>query len=474
MSRKKIFSNLVRGAAGLGLGIVMLMPATMASATPRSAGNSRSDAGSSATLFGSTVSSSADLAMKTRQFGHMPIVRVYYPGLPASNAWSTGLPARNGSAVVVSFKALPTSIIDGAHNGVDAVLEHFFDTAPTGHTIYYTYYHEPEDNISAGQFTLANYKTAWADVVRMADAAHNPYLRSTLTLMAYDFAPYSGRRWTNYLPAGHIISTLAWDAYPNNTGMGTPNPADSPSFMGDAVAASRAAGIPFGFAEFNTTTLSGRPSWYASVGNYCNSSGALFCTLYDDSYNGGLGGKGTFYVTDSASANAWRNVVGSAGSRGPRTTVSPPTLRLNETSLGVRMVQFGLKRLGFYPRQSAVGGRYGPVTNAAVRAFQKRYRCQPSGNLSQFGPGSWDALTSGRAAARSMPTLRPNHRSTAIAMVQYGLQRLGFYPGRGALNGNYGRVTNRAIRAFQLRHHTRPSYNLAQFGFFSWVALATA
>ena len=81
---------------------------------------------------------------------------------------------------MVSFKALPTTILSGAD---DTALSHFFNTAPTGSPIYYSYYHEPEDNIAAGQFTLADYKAAWARVVAIADAAHNPDLHSTLILM---------------------------------------------------------------------------------------------------------------------------------------------------------------------------------------------------------------------------------------------------------------------------------------------------
>jgi hypothetical protein len=57
------------------------------------------------------------------------IVRTYYPGLPSANAWTTGLPAANKSAVIVSFKAQPTTILSGKD---DAALSHFFDTAPPG------------------------------------------------------------------------------------------------------------------------------------------------------------------------------------------------------------------------------------------------------------------------------------------------------------------------------------------------------
>jgi hypothetical protein len=88
----------------------------------------------------------------------------------------------------VSFKALPTAILSGQD---DAALSQFFDTAPTGNPIYWSYYHEPEGNIADGEFTLADYKAAWAHVAALARAAQNSDLHSTLILGGYDFSPSS-------------------------------------------------------------------------------------------------------------------------------------------------------------------------------------------------------------------------------------------------------------------------------------------
>jgi hypothetical protein len=262
------------------------------------------------TLIGASVANASILAQDTAEFGHMPIVRVYYPRLPSANAWTTGLPAANHSAVIVSFKALPSAILSGAD---DAALSHFFDTAPTGHVIYYSYWHEPEDNIAAGQFTAAAYRAAWAHVVALADAADNPDLRSTLILMAWDLNPGSHRDWQDYLPPGNIISTLGWDAYPANFSSLT-QPAD---FMGPAVAASKAAGLPFGFAEFGTSAVAGRAAWLTEVGNYLIQSGAQFGTLFNSSppYP-------SMKLTDAASIAAWRNVIALSG---PGTSIPVPS-----------------------------------------------------------------------------------------------------------------------------------------------------
>jgi cell division septation protein DedD len=273
-------------------------------------------AGSSIPLFGSSVGY-VGLAQTTAQFGQMPIVRVYYPGLPAANAWDGGVAGANHSAVIVSFKALPTDILSGAD---DATLTHFFDTAPTGHPIYYSYYHEPEDNIAAGQFTLADYKAAWARVVALADAARNPDLHSTLILMSWDLVKASGRDWKSYLPGGGIISTLGWDAYPVGSATNVnPQPTSPADFMGPCIAASESVGLPYGFAEFGLSTATGRPAWMTEVGNYLLSSGALFATVFN-----GVAEYPTLQLTDQASQDVWKGFVAQSAQAQSDPTPSSP------------------------------------------------------------------------------------------------------------------------------------------------------
>ena len=193
------------------LGVLMLVASALA-LTLRGGNLAASSSGSDAPMFGSSISSQGSLNSDTQEFGKMPIVRVYYPGLPSDNAWTTGRAEFNHSAVVVSFNASPASVLSGSD---DSSLTHFFDTAPSGHAIYWSYIHEPEGHIKRGEFTVDQYKSAWAHVVSLANAAHNSDLHSTLILGSYVFSPHSGLLpWQDYLPGGNIISTLAWDAYP--------------------------------------------------------------------------------------------------------------------------------------------------------------------------------------------------------------------------------------------------------------------
>jgi hypothetical protein len=279
-------------------------------AAPKLAANSSAAAGG--TPLGVNATSTGQLASATSEFGHLAAIRVYYTGLPDPNAWSSGAPGVNKSVVVVSFRVPPATILSGADDGA---LAHFFDTAPTGHPIYYSYYHEPEPFITDGSFTLAQYKAAWTHIVAIADAAHNPDLRSTLILMSWDLDPASGFNFRDFLPAGHVISTMGWDAYPagtvHNSNPQLTSPAD---FMGPEIAASRSVGLPYGFAEFALGTPNGRPGWLAGVANYLQSSGALFGTLFNSV------GFPWMELNDSPSIQAWRDAV----TRSDSATPNPP------------------------------------------------------------------------------------------------------------------------------------------------------
>jgi hypothetical protein len=267
------------------------------------------------TPLGVNVTSTSQLTTATAEFGHLPVIRTYYTGMPDPNAWTTGSPGLNDSAVVVSFRSLPSTVLSGAD---DAALAHFFDTAPTGHPIYYSYYHEPEPLISSGQFTVDQYKAAWTHIVAIADAAHNPDLRSTLILMSWDLNPASGLNWKDFLPSGNVISTMGWDAYPAGTVENkNPQPTSPADFMGPEVAASKSVGLPFGFAEFALGTAQDRPQWLAEVASYLQSSGALFGTLFNSV------GFPWMELNDSASVQSWRAAVTQSQTGGPVAT--PPT-----------------------------------------------------------------------------------------------------------------------------------------------------
>jgi len=311
--------------------------------TPRLAAGSR--AGAARTPLGANVSGVSGLAAATAQFGHMPVIRVYYPAMvPMPSQWRTGVLGRSHASVVVSFRPLPGQILSGAD---DAVLRRFFDAAPRGHAIYYSYYHEPEAHIKAGEFTLGQYKAAWVHIVTIADKAHNPYLHATLILQHQDADPGDQYNFRDYLPPGRVISALGWDAYPEGTQQNHPQPTPPAQFMGPTVAASKSVGLPFGFAEFSLGTPRDRPQWLTEVANYMDCHGALFGTLFD------AAGYPLTVLHDGASINTWRALVARSANGAPpgalsgsmaapsatRTVTSgpsPASRRLAVTGLSIR------------------------------------------------------------------------------------------------------------------------------------------
>lgn len=270
------------------------------------------------TLLGVNATSPSELSSATAEFGHLPILRVYYTGMPDPSLWTSGVQGLNHSAVVVSFRSPPATVLSGAD---DAALAKFFDTAPTGYPIYYSYYHEPELLVQAGTFTVAQYKAAWAHIAAIADGADNPYLKATLILMSWDLDPSSGINWQDYLPGGGVINVLGWDAYPAGTVHDSnPQPTPPADFMGAAEAASRSVGLPYGFAEFALGTDVDRPQWLAEVASYLRDSGALFGTLFDST------GFPWMELTDTPSIEAWRAAIAdSVGPAAPQPTSPPGT-----------------------------------------------------------------------------------------------------------------------------------------------------
>jgi hypothetical protein len=263
---------------------------------------------SAGTEFGASVSGLTALASDTRNFGHMPIIRTSYRRVPPPSVWTGGPAGANKSAVIISFMAAPAAILSGKDNHA---LARFFDAAPTGHPIYYSYDSEPEAGVSAHRFTAAQYRRAWAHIARIASRAKNPYLKSTLILRASDAAAGSGRTWQDYLPGGNVISTLAWDAYPAGTLSGhDPKLTPPATFVAPAIAAAKSVGLPFGVAGFALATEKGRPRWLKKVADYLMSSGALFGLVST------VADVPATQLTDHASIVAWRKVVSASGTDG--------------------------------------------------------------------------------------------------------------------------------------------------------------
>lgn len=258
------------------------------------------------TLFGTNVfrrpgdTFHRALARQRAAYGGLNVVRVFYPGLPAQ--WP-GLAGASGGPVVVSFKATPGDVLAGRH---DAYLERWFASVPTDRTVWWTYWHEPEDDIAAGMFSAADYRAAWRHLAALAEEARNPRLKPTLILMCWTLVPGSGREWNDYYAGDSVIDALGWDCYNAGARLGRYR---DPERMFSAVAeVSAAVGKPWGIAELGSLLVKAdggarRARWLRDCAVWLRRGGASWVSYFDAPVGG------EYRLFDEASRKAWRDVV---------------------------------------------------------------------------------------------------------------------------------------------------------------------
>ncbi len=275
-------------------------------------------AGNSGVLFGALVAPKNETFQQaiTRQdtaYGIMPISRVFYSG--AVQQWP-GNAGVSGRPVVVSFKYAPKDVLAGTY---DTALSGFFAGAPSTYDVYWSYIHEPEDNIERGEFTAVAYRAAWQRISHLADVAApgNAHLHSTLILMCFTMNAASGRNWHNYYVDRTVASMIAFDCY-NHAGKQNKY-GDPANIFGPVTAWSTAnPGIPWGISEVGSTlgntdaAGTKRAAWLRSVGTFlanrhsANPEIAALFGIYFDTVGPSLT---DYRLTDPASRNAWSDVV---------------------------------------------------------------------------------------------------------------------------------------------------------------------
>ena len=171
---------------------------------------------------------------------------------------------------------------------------------------------------------------------------------------------------------------------------------------------------------------------------------------------------GVLELADVAASST--RVDASAASRSPQEvaksqvlTAKPepkPLLERGDTGIKVRELQSRLKQLEWYAPD--ISGRYDPVTEAAVRGFQRKRGFERSGEV--------DRLTWKRVAAMSrMPTddemhnrltpgptlLGPGDSSAQVRELQARLQQIGWFS--PDVTDFYGDTTTTAVSGFQVK-----------------------
>jgi hypothetical protein len=234
-------------------------------------------------------------------YNGLETARVFYTGLP--RAWPGKLDT-GGRPMIVSFKAPPAEVLAGTH---DARLREWFRTAPRDQDIYWTYWHEPEQEIEAGDFTAAQYRLAWQRLSGLSDEAANSRLHRTLILMGWSVDPASGRNWRDYYPGREYLDVLAWDLYNHGWSSGAYR---APAVIfANVIATSRGESLPFGIAETGSPMAvgddgTGRAAWLRELAAHLSESGAVFVAYYD--LDRRSRGGPDYRLRDAPSMAAWR------------------------------------------------------------------------------------------------------------------------------------------------------------------------
>ena len=260
----------------------------------------------SGTKFGVTLDIPGGLTMEqawaraNRLYGKPEMLRIFQPGAPSG--WKAATVA-TGMDLSVSFKIQPKDILSGAN---DAKLRTWFRSAPKDVTIYWTYFHEPENDIQRGAFTPAQYRAAWHRVHKIANETCQPNMHSTLILMDWTLDPRSGRNFDDYYPGSAYIDVLSWDPY--NPWGGTIYK-DPKAIFEKVALKSKAEGKPFAIAETGSLLMDNdtgvrRAEWITSMAKHLRENGALYVSYFDTNQSGR-----EFRLSDKPSQDAWKAVT---------------------------------------------------------------------------------------------------------------------------------------------------------------------
>lgn len=135
------------------------------------------------------------------------------------------------------------------------------------------------------------------------------------------------------------------------------------------------------------------------------------------------------------------------------------TLRRDSTGSAVRKLQEDLHELDFY--DGVISGKYGGLTQEAVRLFQKKHGLDADGIA---GPKTLKKIASlmGESTESEIPTigsilspvlqtgtttLRHGMQGDAVEKLQEDLDELDYYT--GSVTGKFGNLTKEAVRLFQ-------------------------
>jgi peptidoglycan hydrolase-like protein with peptidoglycan-binding domain len=139
---------------------------------------------------------------------------------------------------------------------------------------------------------------------------------------------------------------------------------------------------------------------------------------------------------------------GSTGSAAPSVAPAGSAAASRLPATVVRQLQQRLTALGYF--NGPVTGFYGPLTRAAVKAFQQAAGLTADG---VWGPKTKAAVTAA-LGTRTASTAATGLSSAKVKTLQVELGRLGYF--NGPVTGFYGPLTTAAVKRFQRAAGLKP------------------
>lgn len=246
---------------------------------------------------------SGQLPARDKALSGVAALRWYWPQKPQGVKTPMRLPgaAELGAdpgrrQLIVSFKTWPQDILAGLY---DADIVATAQACPTDRPTLLIPWHEPEDDIERGEFTVQQYRDAVTHFAQLVHGAGNPMVRVAVCLMDFTFLGGKGRDWHNYFVPG-AVDVLCVDAYQ----WSPTNPADHSQVFVPAAQAAAAAGVPLAIAETGVDksfTGQARLDALTALARYAAAAGAIVACYFDQGPTDRWD-----ILSDPASVAAWK------------------------------------------------------------------------------------------------------------------------------------------------------------------------
>ncbi|MGH3499882.1 MAG: hypothetical protein ACRDQA_03105 [Nocardioidaceae bacterium] len=179
------------------------------------------------------------------------VVRYWRSNDASPYTWPLDASIGGNYPVIISTSGTsPTSVLNGNH---DAGYQAMFQNAPTDRPIWWCYYHEPEDNIGDGAFTIKQWQDATNYVGAIAKQYAPPNMRHTLIMIAGCFLPngnWLGITADQYLGGidWNVVDVLGFDGYQSDNDYMP----DAQSVIGNGADYAASLGVPWGVCELGS------------------------------------------------------------------------------------------------------------------------------------------------------------------------------------------------------------------------------